>query len=175
MEKTDVLILGAGAAGMFCAIEAGRRGRRVLVLDRARAPGEKIRISGGGRCNFTNLGIAPERFLSRNPRFALSALKRFTQWDFIARIDAAGIAWHEKVLGQLFCDGPATQIVDMLVRQMREAGSSCASGSSRARSGGWPRGSRWTRPRERCGRPRSWWRRAASRSPRWAPRAMPTA
>ncbi|MCE8421502.1 NAD(P)/FAD-dependent oxidoreductase, partial [Rhodovulum sulfidophilum] len=101
---------------------AGRRGRRVLVLDRARAPGEKIRISGGGRCNFTNLGIAPERFLSRNPRFALSALKRFTQWDFIARIDAAGIAWHEKVLGQLFCDGPATQIVDMLVRQMREAG-----------------------------------------------------
>ncbi|ACM00989.1 BaiN/RdsA family NAD(P)/FAD-dependent oxidoreductase [Cereibacter sphaeroides] len=122
MEKTDVLILGAGAAGMFCAIEAGRRGRRVLVLDRARAPGEKIRISGGGRCNFTNLGIAPERFLSRNPRFALSALKRFTQWDFIARIDAAGIAWHEKVLGQLFCDGPATQIVDMLVRQMREAG-----------------------------------------------------
>ncbi len=122
MEKTDVLILGAGAAGMFCAIEAGQRGRRVLVLDRARAPGEKIRISGGGRCNFTNLGIAPERFLSRNPRFALSALKRFTQWDFIARIDAAGIAWHEKVLGQLFCDGPATQIVDMLVRQMREAG-----------------------------------------------------
>lgn len=122
MEKTDVLILGAGAAGMFCAIEAGRRGRRVLVLDRDRAPGEKIRISGGGRCNFTNLGIAPERFLSRNPRFALSALKRFTQWDFIARIDAAGIAWHEKVLGQLFCDGPATQIVDMLVRQMREAG-----------------------------------------------------
>ncbi|MGP3723534.1 NAD(P)/FAD-dependent oxidoreductase [Cereibacter sphaeroides] len=122
MEKTDVLILGAGAAGMFCAIEAGRRGRRVLVLDRARAPGEKIRISGGGRCNFTNLGIASERFLSRNPRFALSALKRFTQWDFIARIDAAGIAWHEKVLGQLFCDGPATQIVDMLVRQMREAG-----------------------------------------------------
>ncbi|WP_101340664.1 NAD(P)/FAD-dependent oxidoreductase [Cereibacter azotoformans] len=122
MEKTDVLILGAGAAGMFCAIEAGRRGRRTLVLDHARAPGEKIRISGGGRCNFTNLGIAPERFLSRNPRFALSALKRFTQWDFIARLDAEGIAWHEKTLGQLFCDGPATQIVDMLVRQMREAG-----------------------------------------------------
>ncbi|MCE6952776.1 NAD(P)/FAD-dependent oxidoreductase [Cereibacter sphaeroides] len=122
MEKTDVVILGAGAAGMFCAIEAGRRGRRVLVIDHARAPGEKIRISGGGRCNFTNLGIAPDRFLSRNPRFALSALKRFTQWDFIARLDAEGIAWHEKTLGQLFCDGSATQIVDMLVRQMREAG-----------------------------------------------------
>ena len=122
MENFDVVILGAGAAGMFCAIEAGRRGRRVLVIDHARAPGEKIRISGGGRCNFTNLNIAPERFLSQNPRFALSALKRFTQWDFIARLDAAGIAWHEKTLGQLFCDGSATQIVDLLVRQMREAG-----------------------------------------------------
>ncbi|NHB77485.1 NAD(P)/FAD-dependent oxidoreductase [Rhodobacter calidifons] len=118
----DAIILGAGAAGMMAAIEAGRRGRRVLVIDHARAPGEKIRISGGGRCNFTNLGIAPERFLSQNPRFALSALKRFTQWDFIARIDAAGIAWHEKTLGQLFCDGPATQVVAMLVGDMERAG-----------------------------------------------------
>ena len=118
----DAIILGAGAAGMMAAIEAGRRGRRVLVIDHAKAPGEKIRISGGGRCNFTNLGIAPERFLSQNPRFALSALKRFTQWDFIARMDAAGIAWHEKTLGQLFCDGPATQVVAMLVRDMEQAG-----------------------------------------------------
>ncbi|WP_374429775.1 NAD(P)/FAD-dependent oxidoreductase [Tabrizicola sp.] len=118
----DAVILGAGAAGMMAAIEAGRRGRRVLVIDHGKAPGEKIRISGGGRCNFTNLGIAPERFLSQNPRFALSALKRFTQWDFIARIDAAGIAWHEKTLGQLFCDGPATQVVEMLVRDMERAG-----------------------------------------------------
>ncbi len=118
----DAIILGAGAAGMMAAIEAGRRGRRVLVLDHAKAPGEKIRISGGGRCNFTNLQIAPERFLSQNPRFALSALKRFTQWDFIARMDAAGIAWHEKTLGQLFCDGSATQVVEMLVRDMERAG-----------------------------------------------------
>jgi predicted Rossmann fold flavoprotein len=118
----DALILGAGAAGMMAAIEAGRRGRRVLVIDHAKSPGEKIRISGGGRCNFTNLNIAPERFLSQNPRFALSALKRFTQWDFIARIDAAGIAWHEKTLGQLFCDGSATQVVAMLVRDMEAAG-----------------------------------------------------
>ena len=118
----DAIILGAGAAGMMAAIEAGRRGRRVLVIDHAKAPGEKIRISGGGRCNFTNLGIAPDRFLSQNPRFALSALKRFTQWDFIARIDAAGIAWHEKTLGQLFCDGSATQVVAMLVRDMEQAG-----------------------------------------------------
>ena len=118
----DAIILGAGAAGMMSAVEAGRRGRRLLVIDHAKAPGEKIRISGGGRCNFTNLGIAPDRFLSQNPRFALSALKRFTQWDFIARIDAAGIAWHEKTLGQLFCDGPATQVVDMLVRDMERAG-----------------------------------------------------
>jgi predicted Rossmann fold flavoprotein len=118
----DAIILGAGAAGMMAAIEAGRRGRRVLVIDHARAAGEKIRISGGGRCNFTNLQIAPDRFLSQNPRFALSALKRFTQWDFIARIDAAGIAWHEKTLGQLFCDGPATQVIDMLLRDMDKSG-----------------------------------------------------
>ena len=118
----DAIILGAGAAGMMAAIEAGRRGRRVLVIDHAASAGEKIRISGGGRCNFTNLGIAPERFLSQNPRFALSALKRFTQWDFIARMDAAGIAWHEKTLGQLFCDGSAAQVVQMLLRDMERAG-----------------------------------------------------
>jgi hypothetical protein len=118
----DAIILGAGAAGMMAAIEAGRRGRKVLVIDHAKAAGEKIRISGGGRCNFTNLGIAPERFISQNPRFALSALKRFTQWDFIARMDAAGIGWHEKTLGQLFCDGSARQVVDMLLRDMDHAG-----------------------------------------------------
>ncbi|MDT8855783.1 NAD(P)/FAD-dependent oxidoreductase [Paracoccaceae bacterium Fryx2] len=122
MECFDTVILGAGAAGMFCAIEAGRRGRRVLVIDHAAAAGEKIRISGGGRCNFTNLGTAPDSFLSRNPRFALSALKRFTPADFIARLDAAGIAWHEKTLGQLFCDGPASQIVTLLLRDMDRAG-----------------------------------------------------
>jgi len=122
MRRTDVLVLGAGAAGMMCAIEAGRRGRSVAVLDHARAPGEKIRISGGGRCNFTNLSTAPERFLSQNPRFALSALARFTPADFIVRIDAAGIAWHEKTLGQLFCDGSAKQVVAMLTSQMAAAG-----------------------------------------------------
>ena len=122
MQKWDVIVLGAGAAGMMCAAEAGRRGRRVLVVDHARSPGEKIRISGGGRCNFTNKSISPERFLSSNPRFALSALSRFTPADFIARVDRAGIAWHEKVLGQLFCDGSATQIVRMLTDSMRDAG-----------------------------------------------------
>ncbi|MCB1410106.1 MAG: NAD(P)/FAD-dependent oxidoreductase [Rhodobacter sp.] len=118
----DVIVLGAGAAGLMAAIEAARRGRRVLVLDHARAPGEKIRISGGGRCNFTNREIAPDRFLSANPRFALSALRRYTQHDFIARVDRAGIAWHEKTLGQLFCDGSARQIVDMLLRDLADAG-----------------------------------------------------
>jgi predicted Rossmann fold flavoprotein len=122
MTKADVVILGAGAAGMICAVEAARRGRRVLVIDHAAAPGEKIRISGGGRCNFTNLSAPPERFLSQNPRFAISALRRFTPRDFIARVDAEGIAWHEKTLGQLFCDGSARQIVAMLTRQMAEAG-----------------------------------------------------
>ena len=120
--NVDVVILGAGAAGMMAAIEAGARGRRVLIIDHAKAPGEKIRISGGGRCNFTNLNIAPDRFLSRNPRFALSALKRFSQFDLIGRIDAAGIAWHEKALGQLFCDGPATQVITMLTDAMSRAG-----------------------------------------------------
>jgi predicted Rossmann fold flavoprotein len=118
----DVCILGAGAAGLFCGIEAARRGRRVLVIDHAAKAGEKIRISGGGRCNFTNLGIAPERFLSRNPRFALSALRRFTARDFVARMDGWGIAWHEKTLGQLFCDGPATQVVAALTGDLAQAG-----------------------------------------------------
>lgn len=122
MGSADVIVLGAGAAGMFCAIEAGRRGRRVILIDHARAPGEKIRISGGGRCNFTNLEIAPDRFLSQNPRFALSALSRYTQHDFIARVDAASIAWHEKALGQLFCDGSSREIIAMLVTEMAEAG-----------------------------------------------------
>jgi len=120
--EADVIILGAGAAGMFSAIEAGRRGRRVILIDHAKAPGEKIRISGGGRCNFTNLHIAPERFLSANPRFALSALNRYTAEDFIARVDAAGIAWHEKTLGQLFCDGSAREIIAMLRADLDEAG-----------------------------------------------------
>ncbi|OWY03413.1 NAD(P)/FAD-dependent oxidoreductase [Thioclava sp. IC9] len=126
MEKCDVVILGAGAAGLMAGIEAARRGRSVRVLDHARRPGEKIRISGGGRCNFTNRLLtrqnATERFLSRNPRFALSALSRYTPADFIARLDAAGIAWHEKHLGQLFCDGKATQIIDLLLRDLRAAG-----------------------------------------------------
>lgn len=118
----DVVVIGAGAAGLMCAIEAGRRGRRVVVLDHARAPGEKIRISGGGRCNFTNRDAAPRHYLSANPGFAISALKRYSAQDFIARIDRRGIAWHEKTLGQLFCDGSARQVVDMLTDELREAG-----------------------------------------------------
>lgn len=140
MEQVDVIVLGAGAAGMFAAIEAGRRGRRVLVVDHAKAAGEKIRISGGGRCNFTNLGIAADRFISQNPRFAVSALKRFTQWDFISRLDAAGIAWHEKTLGQLFCDGSAKQVVDLLLGDMGRAGVAlwlgCAVGAVRRGAAG---------------------------------------
>ncbi len=122
MERFDVVILGAGAAGMFAAIEAGRRGRSVLVVDHARAPGEKIRISGGGRCNFTNLHAAPDRYLSANPRFCISALKRFTADDFIERVKRRGIAFHEKTLGQLFCDGSAAEIIAMLTDDMRDAG-----------------------------------------------------
>lgn len=119
--QVDVVILGGGAAGLFCAGEAVRRGRRVLVVEHNAALGEKIRISGGGRCNFTNLACSADRFLSQNPRFALSALRRFTPADFVARVDAAGIAWHEKAAGQLFCNGSATQIIAMLQRGMEGA------------------------------------------------------
>ena len=130
MERVDVIVIGAGAAGMFCAIEAGRRGRKVVLLEHARKAGEKIRISGGGRCNFTNLHIAPERFLSNNPRFALSALNRYTQYDFIDRIDQAGIAWHEKTLGQLFCDGSAREIISMLLDDLTDCGVDLRTGTA---------------------------------------------
>lgn len=121
-SKIDLMVLGAGAAGMICAAEAGKRGLSVTILDHARAPGEKIRISGGGRCNFTNLHCSPENFLSENPRFAISALKSFTQHDFVERVKAHGIAYHEKTLGQLFCDNSARDIIEMLTDDMRAAG-----------------------------------------------------
>jgi len=114
-ETYDAIILGAGAAGLMCAAVAGQRGRRVLLIDHADAPGKKILISGGGRCNFTNIDTAPDRFLSANPHFARSALARYTPADFIALVEQHAITWHEKTLGQLFCDGYARQIVDMLV------------------------------------------------------------
>ena len=119
MQSVDVLVIGAGAAGMMCAIEAAKRGRSVLVLDHARKPGDKIRISGGGRCNFTNIHASPKNFLSQNPHFCISALSRFTQRDFIKMVEKHCIAYHEKTLGQLFCDGSATQIIDMLLDEMK--------------------------------------------------------
>ena len=122
LQTFDVVVLGAGAAGLFCAAEAGKRGRSVAVIDHASKPAEKVRISGGGRCNFTNLHTAPDSFLSENPHFAKSALKRFTQFDFLDRMEAHGIAWHEKTLGQLFCDSSARQIVDMLMDDAKAVG-----------------------------------------------------
>ncbi len=122
MQNVDVLIIGAGAAGLMCAIEAGKRGRSVLVADHAKRPAEKIRISGGGRCNFTNLHASPTNYLSQNPRFAVSALKRFTQHDFITLVDQHRIGWHEKTLGQLFCDDSAQQIIDMLLGLCQHSG-----------------------------------------------------
>src|SRR4051812_29673873 len=118
----DVLILGAGAAGLMCAIEAGKRGRRVAVLERAERVGKKILISGGGRCNFTNVHCKPENFISLNPHFCKSALARYKPADFIALVEKHGIAYHEKTLGQLFCDGSSRQIVDMLLRECDAAG-----------------------------------------------------
>ncbi len=118
----DAIVLGAGAAGLFSAIFAGRRKRRVLVLDHAEAAGKKIVISGGGRCNFTNIHAAPDRFLSQNPRFCISALKRFTPRDFVALVERHGIAWHEKKLGQLFCDESAKDIVRLLLAEAADAG-----------------------------------------------------
>jgi predicted Rossmann fold flavoprotein len=120
-SEVDVLILGAGAAGLMCAIEAGRRGRRTLVLEHADRAGKKILISGGGRCNFTNLHATPENFLSANPHFAKSALARFTPRDFIALVEKHSIPYHEKTLGQLFCDRSANDILNMLLRECADA------------------------------------------------------
>ena len=124
MLEFDAIILGAGGAGLMCAGVAGQRGRRVLVIDHADQAGKKILISGGGRCNFTNLGTAPDRYLSANPHFAKSALRRYTAEDFLALVERHRIAWHEKTLGQLFCDGSARQIVNMLMEE-------CAKGAVR--------------------------------------------
>ena len=117
-----MIVLGAGAAGLMAAMEAGRRGRRVVVLERAERAGKKILISGGGRCNFTNLHTRPHNFLSANPHFAKSALARYTPADFIRLVERHGIAYHEKTLGQLFCDGSAQQIVDLLMKECADAG-----------------------------------------------------
>ncbi|MEX2599598.1 MAG: aminoacetone oxidase family FAD-binding enzyme, partial [Dehalococcoidia bacterium] len=122
MPTYDAIVVGGGAAGLFCAIHAGRRGRRVLVLERSARVGRKILISGGGRCNFTNVHAAPDRYLSENPRFCVSALSRYTPQDFISLVEHHGIAYHEKELGQLFCDGTSQQIVDMLLAECQEAG-----------------------------------------------------
>ncbi|WP_342251112.1 NAD(P)/FAD-dependent oxidoreductase [Sphingomonas sp. OTU376] len=118
----DAIILGAGAAGLMCALTAGQRGKRVLLVDHADAPGKKILISGGGRCNFTNIGTAPDRYLSQNPHFMKSALGRYTAQEFLDLVEAHRIAWHEKTLGQLFCDGSARQIVDMLLDECERGG-----------------------------------------------------
>ncbi|MEN3261938.1 NAD(P)/FAD-dependent oxidoreductase [Sodalis endosymbiont of Spalangia cameroni] len=118
-EQFEVVVIGAGAAGMFCAAQAGQLGRRVLLLDNGKKPGRKILMSGGGRCNFTNLYIEPAAYLSQNPHFCKSALARYTQWDFIDLVQRHGIAWHEKTLGQLFCDDSAQQIVDLLLAECR--------------------------------------------------------
>ena len=120
--KFDVVIIGAGAAGLMCGIEAARRGRLVAVLDHAKKPAEKIRISGGGKCNFTHLQATPKNFLSQNPHFCISALKRFTPWDFLDRVVKRGIPYFEKTEGQLFCETSAGDIIDMLLDDLNEAG-----------------------------------------------------
>ncbi len=121
MTATDVIIIGAGASGLVCAIEAGKRGRRVLVLDHQQRPGQKILMSGGGRCNFTNLSVDASNYISRNPHFCKSALSRFTQWDFIAKMDHHQIPFHERDHGQLFCDNSANDILEMLMAECRQA------------------------------------------------------
>lgn len=118
----DVVVLGAGAAGLFCAAEAGRRGRRVLLLDHANKAGKKILMSGGGRCNFTNYYVEPDRYLSHNPHFCKSALSRYSQWDFIALVERHGIGYHEKTAGQLFCNEKASAVLAMLLSECDDAG-----------------------------------------------------
>jgi predicted Rossmann fold flavoprotein len=140
LATLDAVIVGGGAAGLMCAIEAGKRGRRVLVLEHNAQIGRKILISGGGRCNFTNIHTTAENFLSRNPHFAKSALARYTPRDFIAMVERHGIAYHEKTLGQLFCDGAATEIVQMLEAECAAAGvrieTACAVAGIGRRQGG---------------------------------------
>ncbi len=121
MKSYDVIIVGAGAAGLFCAMQAGKRGRSVLLIDKASAAGEKIRISGGGRCNFTNIYTSPENYLSQNPHFCKSALERYSPQDFVELVEKHGIAFHEKTLGQLFCDGSSKHIIQMLLDECKAA------------------------------------------------------
>lgn len=116
----DVIVIGAGAAGMMCAIEAGKRGRRVLILEKANKVGKKILISGGGRCNFTNMFTEPDNFISQNPHFCKSALSRYTQWDFVAMVESHSLSWNEKTLGQLFCDQKSKAIVQMLIDECND-------------------------------------------------------
>ena len=120
-QSYDAIILGAGAAGLMCAARAGQRGKSVLVQEKSEEPGKKILISGGGRCNFTNIGAGPANYLSQNPHFAKSALARYTARDFLDLVESYDIAWHEKTLGQLFCDGSAKQIVAMLLAECEKA------------------------------------------------------
>ena len=121
-KNYDVIVLGAGAAGMMCALEAAKRGKSVVVIDHAKAPGEKIRISGGGKCNFTNVNCTAKNFLSENPSFAISALKAYPPQMFINWVKKSHISFHEKTLGQLFCDGSANEIIWMITSAMAEAG-----------------------------------------------------
>src|SRR5215470_8192253 len=121
-RSSDVIVIGAGAAGLMCAIQAGNRGRSVIILERNDAVGKKIRISGGGRCNFTNLYTTPENFISRNPSFHKSALARYTPEDFIHMVERHRILYHEKKSGQLFCDGSSQQIIQMLLKECERAG-----------------------------------------------------
>lgn len=130
MFTPDILVIGAGAAGLMCAATAAARGKRVVVVDHAAVIGEKIRISGGGRCNFTNIHAAPDRYLSSNPHFCKSALARYTQHDFIKLVQSYGIAYHEKTLGQLFCDGSATQIIDLLLSECKKGDVMLRTGSA---------------------------------------------
>lgn len=129
MTQSDVIIIGGGAAGLFCAIEAGKRGRKVTVLEHADRIGKKIAISGGGRCNFTNLHTTADNFISRNPHFCKSALARYTPADFVSLVEKHGISYHEKKLGQLFCDGSSAQIIEMLLKEAAEAGVQIRCGS----------------------------------------------
>jgi predicted Rossmann fold flavoprotein len=129
VHKTDVIVIGGGAAGLFCAIEAGKRGRKVVVLEHAERIGKKIAISGGGRCNFTNLNTTADNFLSDNPHFCKSALARYTPADFVSLVEKHGIPYHEKKLGQLFCDGSSSSIIEMLLKEANEAGVEIRCGS----------------------------------------------
>jgi predicted flavoprotein YhiN len=172
LRSTDVVIIGAGAAGLMCALTAANRGRKVMLIDHANKAGKKILMSGGGRCNFTNMYTEPNNFLSQNPHFCKSALARYTQWDFIEMVAKHGVPYHEKKLGQLFCDNKSSDILEMLLDECKQAGVSLHLDTSVEQIEKTDNGYSLNTTLARLTASRWWSPPAGCRSRPWAPRGL---